>query len=485
MGTKTAGSRPAALLIRRFVAVVLTLLSVGALFWPSAIALGGTLRVETKEEIRNIEKELDDYRDDSDEGKYARAAYYLVLDTIRGYQKTTDKDAKKAAKEAENIFRSITDINYMSEGVVYSMLSTVYGAIKDLGLSYEEIREVISKLPYFASKAQEVWPQDAEPYKGLIDGVRYGAIGWNALFFLMLALAAAAVVMMILNRSKVFSILYAIFAVLLGGAFIALWIFLLVKGVHVMMPGVAAFLLPILAIAACIVYKRDKSYRGVFPKRQKKPAPVPAPAPEVVNPGREERAFEDEQAFVHSYRPAAEPAAAYAPVEAGWLCPVCGERVNETARFCTKCGTPKAAPAPEPAPEPEPEEPTVAFEPEPEPAFEEPTVVFEPEPEPEEPTVAFKPEPEPEPAFEEEPLFAEAEEVAAKADEIAAEADEIAAEADEIAAEAEQAFDEEPLFAAPEPAPEPTVRAPKFCTKCGNPTSPGTKFCTKCGNKLI
>ena len=350
---KHTGNRTS-LMIRRFVAIVLTLLSVGALFWPSAIALGGALRRETREWVDQTETDLEkieesefyyvrDYCEPDQEGsEIANRMHARILAIIEENKNTEDEELKEAYTDAGELY-DILFGNLAPIGIRQGFFEKVYDAIKDLGVSFFEVRNIVSDVPYFLEKASDRALIESE---GDVDGVlvvRLFVYGYNVLFFLVIALAAAAVIMMALNRIKVFSILYAIFAVLFGGAFIALWVFALLKGNHMLLPGVGAFALPILAIAACIVYKRDKSYKGVFPKRERKVRVEPAPAfePEPFDPRGNQ--------YV---KKAPAPFDIPAPVAEGWQCPVC-QGINElSAKYCTFCGTVRPEPEPEPEPEP-------------------------------------------------------------------------------------------------------------------------------------
>ena len=279
MEQMTKGNATRTRLIRRFVAIALTLLSVGALFWPSAIAVGGTLRVELRDQIETIEEKWEDvregeyyvpdYYDSSKEGSFlANSMNELIVGTLRSFENPSDPDTTEIVRDLQEIYGSLFG-GLVPAGIRQKFLETLYNAIRDLGISFNESREIVSGLPYFVDKARENGVLEADD-DGVFMLIRLCVIGYNVLFFLVIALAAAAIVMMVLNRSKVFSILHAILSVLYGGAFIALWVLALLNGSSMLLPGVGAFLLPILAIAACIVYKRDRSYTGAFPKRERK-----------------------------------------------------------------------------------------------------------------------------------------------------------------------------------------------------------------------
>lgn len=360
-------------IIRRFVAILLVGLAVVSLFWPSVIAVGGTVRKDLKAEIDSLEDYIarNSYEIENRYGSVDTFAARQTSNYLFEYLYQSGERAKKAGDSetyetysvAAGIIREFS--TYLNRSIITDFFGTLYKAGKDLGLSFEEIREIIVQLPYFADKAEEMWPAEVKAYDGAIKGIKYGNIGYNALFFLVIALAAVAVVLMFLNKSKFWVVLFTIFAVLFAGVFIALWIFLLTKGVKLFIPGVSMFALPILAIAACIVYKRDKSYKGVFPKHEKKERPVarveapavpayeayapvaapvftPAPEPTFVpeEPVKEaeeivektvEEAEETEEAVAEAVNEAVE----------NWICPGCGAANDTDSKFCTECGTKK------------------------------------------------------------------------------------------------------------------------------------------------
>ena len=384
-------------LIRRFIAIILVGLAIVSLFWPSVIAVGGTMRKDLKAEIDSLEEYVEKNRYEL-ENRYgsvdlftARQTYrYLFEYLYRSGERAKaagDLDTYETYSVAAGIIREFSE--KLNRNITTDFFGTLYRSGKDLGLSFSEIRKLVGQLPYFADKASEMWPAEVKAYDGAIKGIKYGNIGYNVLFFLVIALAIAAIVLMFMNRSKFWVILFTIFAVLFAGIFIALWIFMLVKDFHMFIPGVSMFALPILAIAACIVYKRDKSYKGIFPKREKKERPVarveapiqpayepyvapvaapvftPAPEPEpvftpepepVFTPEPVKEAIEaqpEEPVFVPAEEPApaeeptpAEEPAAEEPAVEGWPCPNCGLINEADSKFCTGCGTRKPDAAP-------------------------------------------------------------------------------------------------------------------------------------------
>ena len=313
------------LLVRRFIAIILTVLSVLTLFWPSMIALFGTLRTEERLGIAEFEDELERRKISSGSKKEREAISVQVysdllirLDTFR-QEALLDGD-KDAADTLEGISDAITE--YVKNGnssVNETLFLTLYRSVKNLGFSAAELRSILSIMPYYADTAHTLWTkEEREEFDSLIPLTHLAVIVYNVLFFLMIALGAAAVVLMLLNRSKVMTVLYTIFAVLFSGCFIAAGVFLFINNFHMLIPGLAAFMMPILAIAACIVYKRDKTYNGVFPKRQKpvkaaQPAPAYTPAPKYVPEPAPKFDPEPAPKFVPEPAPVFEPAPKYVP----------------------------------------------------------------------------------------------------------------------------------------------------------------------------
>jgi ribosomal protein L40E len=371
-------------ILRRFLAILLTGLAILSLFWPSVLAVGGTMRKDLKVAIEEMEDEIEQYRAyyGANDKEIEKEIASEVSGYILGYCRMNAQNAGQAGNQEmsnfwNNAFSILNTLNHnVPVSISTDLYTTIYRSVKNLGFSYEEFREIIVQLPYFAEKAQDMIPQlrsDAEPY---VTAIKYGNVGYNVLFFLVIALAAAAIVLMFMNRSKFWVILFTIFAVIFAGIFIALWILMLTNGVRLFIPGVSMFALPVLAIAACIVYKRDKRYKGIFPKREKKEietarvetpvqpafeayAPVAAPVFTPVKeaepvfapaePVKEEPVFAPEEpaaeepVFVPVAPEAEEPVReAVEADEEGWICRECGERNDADAKFCTYCGTKKA-----------------------------------------------------------------------------------------------------------------------------------------------
>ena len=343
-------------IVRRFVAILLVGLAILSLFWPSVIAVGGTLRKDLQASVNELETYLDRNAYDiadrygSREAYIYRATSEYMLDYFRlnaqKAQQAKEEELSNFFSNAYYIFGTLRE--NVAPRINFEFYNTIYRSLKNCGLSFEEFREIFTQLPYFAEKTLDYNPQHTDQIKPVATAIKYGNICYNVLFFLVIALAAAAIVLMFMNRSKFWVVLFTIFAVLFAGIFLALWIFLLVKDFHLFIPGVSMFALPILAIAACIVYQRDKRYSGIFPKRERKEHPVArietpsepmpqsyaAPVFTPVEPVKE--------------APAEEPAP-----ENGWTCPSCHAANDADSNFCTYCGTQKpAAPAFEETKEP-------------------------------------------------------------------------------------------------------------------------------------
>jgi hypothetical protein len=336
---------PTALLIRRFVAITLTVLAVLTMFWPSAVALGGTFRTEEKSRMQEYQRSLEDFADDDPYAEYMRAyaAYSdirMLLETrIEKAEKQGDSETARALRTVEDALEEL-NANRSIEKINRTFFSGVFAAFEDLGVSFEEAREILSGLPYYTDKSRELWPDEIKPFDSELKAVKIGAIGYNVLFFLVIALGAGAVVMMLLNRSGVVTLLHAIFSLLLAGLAIGLWVILLIKGENLLIPGVSAFAMPIFAIAACFVYRRDKNCKGVFPKRTAEPVTETAETPVEAPVSREQMQQLQEE-----------------PAQDEWICSVCNGRNALTDETCAFCGSGRNGEqdAPQPiASEPEP-----------------------------------------------------------------------------------------------------------------------------------
>ena len=169
----------------------------------------------------------------------------------------------------------------------------------------------------------------------------------NVAFFGMIALAGMSIILMLFNRSKAATVLHTILAILTVLVFVAYFAYYLITYAEemkeygfkeIVYPGVAGVLLPLFSLAASILYKRDKSYKGILPPRAAQPAyAAPAGQPPVTR-------------FAPASAPVVPPAAPKAPAE--WICPSCTAKNDPTETECPYCGTKNPAPVPVPAPEP-------------------------------------------------------------------------------------------------------------------------------------
>jgi hypothetical protein len=139
----------------------------------------------------------------------------------------------------------------------------------------------------------------------------------NTLFFGMLLTGLAAIVLYILNQTRIVGIVFAGLAVLSSGAIVGGIIAAKSIGLAEFAPGVGLFLLPVFAVAAFLIYQPEGGKKPKPVKAAPAPAPIPAPAPAPVA--------------------AAEPAPAAAPQKLHF-CTTCGKPIEADAKFCTNCG---------------------------------------------------------------------------------------------------------------------------------------------------
>ncbi len=160
------------------------------------------------------------------------------------------------------------------------------------------------------------------------------ALFTNFAFFGLIALAGMSIILMLFNRSKAATVLHMILAFFTVLVFVAYFVYYLITyaeemnhyGIkEIVYPGAAAILLPLFSLAASILYKRDRSYRGALPPRAV-PQPVNAAVPQ--------------QQAVRT-APVV-PEAPEAP--AVWICPGCTAKNDPTETECPYCGTKNPAP---------------------------------------------------------------------------------------------------------------------------------------------
>ena len=356
--------------VRRFIAIGLTVLSLVFLFWPAVLGYtDGETRTEYRVlyENRRIYKRSDSYRYEREEALYA---YQL------GYGE--DGGAYLSAKE------TYADYEY-KPSVSLLELRSYYTAFLTLQ-SIEERNDT------YASDS-ELSELRAENRDQLI----LFTVALNVLFFGLLLTGVLSILFSLLNKGNGFAITHAVLAFLCAAAVI----FIIVSSNRSLReafhynesaaaslligPDAALFLIPAFALAACIVYRRDRALKGAFPKRgaSEAPAPVPVrnpyaprPVPEIPTPAygnpdpyaayvpqprpvyeRPVRVPKAEPKHIYpvpgSAKPAAQPTALFGKTppseETPWVCPQCEAQNTPESRFCSLCGSkrPEKMPAEE------------------------------------------------------------------------------------------------------------------------------------------
>ena len=163
------------------------------------------------------------------------------------------------------------------------------------------------------------------------------AILVNVLFFGLIALAAVSVLLMFFNRSKTATVLHTVLSFVTVLVFVGYLVFSVLtileesdtasyKVTITVYPGVSIILLPLFSLAASILYKKDRSYRGALPTFAVQPLPETGKAPEEPAPEPEPVEAPEEPVCCHAEKPAA-------PV-----CTNCGTKLREGVKFCYNCG---------------------------------------------------------------------------------------------------------------------------------------------------
>ena len=410
------------LLIRRLIALLLSALAVLGLFLPMvSISLKARsafrrVKTDTSDSCKAFIEDLPSYvvqilKEGEAERKYIDITEDLVSDLVRGvalplYNLGADRRITLLELcEAVGLPAKAVDVLSAHQDEIDALLAEFGGSNPAYKDQEEDIREALIAVASIGT------------------GFRIASIVLYVLFGITVLLGVLSFVMELLNRGKTFPVLFCVVALLTAALFAAAVIaprFItgdiepilfdleaeelganlsqlanaIVLAVTTLAPGAGLFLLPIGALAGCILYKRDTSYAGVLPQRPKKAVPAadvkpfrneavrPAPQPASpanapatpVHPYRNQVARPAPQPAQPVYAPAA-PAPAQpsrnqvarpapqsaqpvfapaAPVQGGsWTCVICGQKNEPTANFCCRCGSCKPQP-PAPATEPKP-----------------------------------------------------------------------------------------------------------------------------------
>ena len=296
------------LLIRRAIAIVLTVAAVVGLFLPM-ISLGE----DAKYAFARVKTE---------DGESCR----VFLDELPRALKQALKDEQVKPEYQRIVANAAEDLNsdvvlplygFIEDGrisflefcKITALPSKALNVLNDNYDDLEEALEEFGKLDEESAEAEEQILSALSAVRQLGAGLKALPIVFYTLFFLTLALGVAAIVMCVLNRSKLFGILFVCFALICALFFAAVIVLprvligdvtsfsftlgeigtglsRLANAGQVMLidflPGIGLILLSVLSLAGCIVYKRDRSYAGILPKRGTAAA---APAPQRTAPG--------------------------------------------------------------------------------------------------------------------------------------------------------------------------------------------------------
>jgi len=254
-------------MIRRIAAAVLALLCIVLLFFPPLVGYAG----ETREQAKQMQQQL---------------SYYTSMKDLIIQQMTMQYGI--SASDARAMYNLVTTM--MKPDLSLCDLRSSFTTVLRFGDS--DVVDMMGGGGFLETGSG-------------IDFKIY-TVALNVLFFGTIALSVLAAALYLLNRSKIGGVLLAVFACLCTAAAI----FLVIKADGALFPHASTFLLPIVAIASLIVYRRDPN-GGSLRQPYHEPAPEAAPAPA-------------EAAFTAS------PSV---------FCPNCGAKAKEGATFCENCGT--------------------------------------------------------------------------------------------------------------------------------------------------
>ena len=332
-------NQTAANLVRRFAAILLVVLAIVCLFWPSIIS---TVEDERDDKEDMYESYLD-AQDGADRAKEKK-------ERIRELKKSMDFSTADA-KAFMNAYYAHTDLQYKPDLSLSELrtMSTASWTITRLGDKYIPNASIDD----FSEQEEESFTL-----------IKITTILTNVAFFGMLAAGVGAIVLMVLNKNGAVNFIFLAFAVLGTAAAV----FFLIRSNAIAEEymdkdgswglGVSLFLMPIFALAACILYKRDKSYPGAFPKRTAPAYGGCSDAPRAERPAN--NGWADAAPSERPARPANNGWADAAPSErparparpatnGGWADAMPSERPARPARPMTNGGWTDAAPSERPA----------------------------------------------------------------------------------------------------------------------------------------
>ncbi len=246
-------------LIRRCLAIGLVLLSIMFMFWPATVAVSSRLR----------NSRIDD-----------RAALYMER-----YDCSESQARAIASFELSDNLRGVSASDLRSRLTYYALHQSVDDAYKKETRGEDWFDDYLDRL------------SDDIKIERTLNTL--GGVCVNIFFFCMLAAGVAAIVLYALNKTRIAGIVFAVFAVLLVAVAIGYMIYTNVSTNEALdaksvsdevwdvqhdpiVPGVSMFLIPIFAIASCIVYQRTGRKKARTPKPAAAPvepyAPIMRPA---------------------------------------------------------------------------------------------------------------------------------------------------------------------------------------------------------------
>ncbi len=383
-------------LLRRFLAIVLTVLSLLFLFWPSMAAVNSKAR---KEYLASTAKQ---YQKDSDSSSY----YYSQYDYSKADARAMASASWMMQTTVNRVTFSFLEVrNGLSAGATQNALNEKY-AKKAWEENYREWRQRYDE-PYtvYNSDGERVKVSSYNEYvkatrspetKKLYSFIDTYAVLVNILFFALLAAGLAAVVLYAMGRTRIAGIVFAALTVAADIVFIIMLayikkndeLFQYIGISEFTAPGASMFLLPIFSLAACILYQPSKKAKRVKARRAPRPAAASddlfADTEGYVPPVRtNENPFTRSTGYVPPVKPEGNPfetaqrsaprlaqrptgnpfetaqrsaprpvqktaenpfSEAPRPEDAGWTCPNCDTANRADAQFCTACGSQKPAP---------------------------------------------------------------------------------------------------------------------------------------------
>ena len=347
-------------MIRSIIASVLTVLSLVCLFWPSMINLSASARENY------FGPALDDIED-----------HYDSIDEYFEEFKDEAVDELKEAGYGTAKAKSLTSAMVEMEKVALTGKYSFFGVKTVIGF-FDRFADELNRNSPLREMASNSSGLDSLMEMADEGGtaLKIVSIVLNILLYGMLAFGALAILMYLLGKNRVFGVLHTILAFLVALVFIGIVILANIgaaKDSHIegdiLAVGISSIAMPLLALAACIVYKRDKKGAAAVQAPVEPFTPASAPQPPVNPQWAAQQPRAPRQPHNGAWNDASgwgqEPKAprqdarndasgwgrqqndAFAPAQPQppqaevptWTCPVCGTKNPTTTAFCPNCGT--------------------------------------------------------------------------------------------------------------------------------------------------